>query len=63
MSQYEETLGAPGASNLEPDDGRVREATAAAPETERDVTELRRSLLIYGTAGQVGRVRVEMRTI
>jgi hypothetical protein len=60
MSHHDETPGAPGARSLEPDDGRLQDAARATLAADREAAELRRSLLIYGTAGQAGRVRVEV---
>jgi hypothetical protein len=66
MSNYDKhptVLDAPG---LAPDDEGIRQAASLAPHAtpvldERDRTALQRSLLIYGTAGQTARVRLESR--
>lgn len=59
MSHYENT-GAPTARSPGPDDERLPEALRTAPDADAALTELRRNLLLYGTAGQAA--RIEART-
>lgn len=60
MSHYDENNGAPGVRSTGPDDARLPEATRATADTDSELTALRRNLLLYGTAGQPARSRVEM---
>ncbi|WP_323143935.1 hypothetical protein [Massilia phyllosphaerae] len=60
MSHYDENNGAPGVRSTGPDDTRLPEATRAMADTDSELTALRRNLLLYGTAGQPARSRVEV---
>lgn len=59
MSHYDENLGAAGARSPGPDDERLPEATRSTADADSELTALRRNLLLYGTAGQPARSRVE----
>jgi hypothetical protein len=64
MSHYDEHPTELGAHRPAPDEQRIRQAASSAAHAtpvldERDRTALQRSLLIYGTAGQAARVRLE----
>jgi len=61
MSHYDENSGAPGAGSPGLDDERLPEPTRAAADADSELTALRRNLLLYGTAGQAARTRVEAR--
>jgi len=64
MSHYDENLGLSGARSPAPDDERLPDAapaTRATAGTDSELTELRRNLLLYGTAGQGAHNRVEVR--
>jgi hypothetical protein len=59
MSHYDENHGAPGVRSPRPDDERLPEANRATADADNELAALRRNLLLYGTAGQPARNRVE----
>jgi hypothetical protein len=63
MSYHDENPQGPGAPGLAADEARIRQAapSTANIDRDRDLAELQRSLLLYGTAGQAARVRLEGR--
>ena len=65
MSHHDENLGLPGARSPALDEERlpdtVRSAARTAADTDSELTTLRRNLLLYGTAGEAARTRVEVR--
>lgn len=66
MSHYDEQIGASatlGASGSRPEDGSLPAATRAPSDADSELAELRRNLLIYGTAGQAARSFSETRAL
>jgi hypothetical protein len=61
MSYHDENPQGPGAPGLAADEARIRQAAPSTANIDRDLAELQRSLLLYGTAGQAARVRLEGR--
>jgi hypothetical protein len=63
MSHYDaysnERNAVPGVHSAGPDDARRPEATGSTADADSELTALRRNLLLYGTAGQPARSRVE----
>jgi hypothetical protein len=59
MPYYDENNGAPGVRSPGPDDEHLPQATRATADADSELTALRRNLLLYGTAGQPARSRVE----
>jgi hypothetical protein len=60
MSHDEHNTHASGASRARLavlDDGRLPQAAALASDTDAELSALRRSLLLYGTAGQEARLQ------
>jgi hypothetical protein len=58
MSHYDENSAVPGARGPGSDDERLPDATRSAANADSELTELRRNLLLYGTAGQAARMEV-----
>jgi hypothetical protein len=66
MSHYDEQIGASvtlGASGSGPEVERLPAATGTASDADSELAELRRNLLIYGTAGQAARSLGEARAL
>jgi len=63
MSHYDaysnERNAVPGVHSAGPDDARLPEASGPTADPDSELTALRRSLLLYGTAGQPARSGVE----
>jgi len=62
MSHHDETFQGLGAPGLAPGDEPIRQAAPLTANSDPELAELQRSLLIYGTAGQAARVRMGGRT-
>jgi len=62
MSHFDENNAAPGVRSAGPDDERLPDTAHSAADADSELTALRRNLLLYGTAGQAARTRVEVRT-
>jgi hypothetical protein len=64
-AHYDDHPGLPGSRSPALDEERlpdtVRSAARTAADTDSELTALRRNLLLYGTAGEVARTRVEVR--
>ena len=60
MSHYDENQGAPGVRSPGLDNERLPDATGSTADADRELSALRRNLLLYGTAGQPARSRVEV---
>lgn len=61
---YDENLGLSAPSSPALDDERLPDAAPAAraaADTDSELAELRRNLLLYGTAGEAARTRVAVR--
>lgn len=60
-AHYDEHPGLTGARITALDDERLPDAVRSAADIDSELTALRRNLLLYGTAGEAARTRVEVR--
>lgn len=60
-AHYDEHPGLPGARSPALDEKRLPDTIQSAADTDSELTALRRNLLLYGTAGEAARTRVEVR--